>query len=198
MTSPRDSAHFQDGRAAVFSWLARTLLFEIHDREFAVLLDGPIPEMLDRFVPGTADELRHALANAGARDELDAEFARLFLIPGPDAVPPIVTSWMTDATTEPLTPEALGEHVSRWRVAAGQWASPPPDPELGRIPDTHIASVLRVHAAAAADTNLQTAIESVVAGPIQAFARALQANAESRYYQAVGMMLQAWIVVPGT
>ncbi|MEO0479669.1 MAG: molecular chaperone TorD family protein [Planctomycetota bacterium] len=182
MSANTEKPDFSGLRASSLEWVAHVLLFELDQAHLDELLSGPIPEMLDQFVPGTADELEAAARSKDACDELAAEFARLFLIPSSTAVVPIVTSWVEDG--EPIRDLAV-----RWSTVVEELGVPPYDQQIGRIPPTHIAAVLRAYAFTTGDETMQSEIEATAVPPIRLFAESLRDNAQAPFYRALGIML---------
>jgi TorA maturation chaperone TorD len=80
------------GRAAILSLLSRILLKEVDGPLLAQLGRDDVAGVLDALDPGASAEIAEAARDEAAREALDVEYCRLFVLPG--GVSPYALAWI--------------------------------------------------------------------------------------------------------
>ena len=181
-------------RAPIYSWLSRLLVREIQPSDWEALRSQPIRSILVRLEPNLATELGRDLCKAN-REELDEEFARLFLLPG--GVSPFATHWIASTSKEQQekTRDEISVLVERSLAAIGR--SPIHDEPWGRIPKDHIAVLFDLIAEAEAssdvrDREVAAHLDRELLGEwIASFGNALEEQARNPLYRALGGVVVA-------
>jgi len=173
------------GEAAIRHLLAHLFLREADAPLLAQLARSEVAEVLDLLEPGTAATLRGTTWDAAALDDLAAEYARLFLLPG--GVSPFAASWMEGAEggIRARLREEIGTLYAALQVA-------PSAHGLGNVPADHIGMLLALQAAAIereAGGGLARRVGRLLAPWATRFAEGVLAASDHMIYRAAARLL---------
>lgn len=172
-------------RAAILSLLSRVIVREADAALLAHLSRPEIADVLERLEPGVGAEIERALAEPTAREDLDVEYCRLFLLPG--GVPPFAVAW---------TGGEAGTVRARLQAEVGAvleaLALRPGDHGLGNLPLDHVGVLLALAAVAEArepDGPLAAEALGLLRPWGGRFAAALAETSEAGLYRATARLL---------
>ena len=175
------------GRAAVLSLLSRILLKEVDGPLLAQLGRDDVAGALDALDPGASAEIAAAARDEGAREALDVEYCRLFLLPG--GVSPYALAWIGGEVGA-----ARAGLQTRIGGLLDDLGLRPGDHGLGNLPLDHVGVLLAL-AAVAEERDPRGAQASRAAALLRPwgrrFAAALEAAAEAALYRASARVLAA-------
>ncbi len=173
------------GRAAILSLLSRLFLREVDDALLGELAREDIAETLDTLAPGARAEVTAALEDESAREALDVEYCRLFILP--KGVSPFAASWASDGPT--MERAALEDRIGTLFDALRMR---PRDGELGRLPADHVGILLAL-ASVAETRDEQGALAEESLAILRAgqapFASAVAEKTTSHLYRASALLL---------
>lgn len=176
------------GRAGILSLLSRLLLEEVDVRLLEELSREEVRGGLEALEPGVGGEIAAAREDAAAREALDVEYCRLFVLPG--GVPPYAAAWAAADDDPSAARFAHGERLGTLLDVLGLRLQ---DFGRGRVPADHAGIALALAAVAhAKDAEGDVAASALdLLRPWGArFAAALAARSEARLYAAAGRLLE--------
>jgi TorA maturation chaperone TorD len=177
-------------RAPIYAWLARLLVREIQAPDWDALRAEPIRGILARLEPALDAELDNELTSL-AQENLHAEFARLFLLPG--GVSPFATQWISDHSMRDRTRDEITGLIKRSLSALGRMEIH--QEPWGRLPSDHIAVIFDVVAQADAssdprDRKVAAHLDRELLGAwLGSFGRTLSEQAHHPLFRALGEVL---------
>ena len=173
-------------RSAVLSLLSRLFLREVDEALLRQLTREDIAATLEALAPGAAAEVTRALRDEGAREELDVEYCRLFLLP--KGVSPFAAAWGWSDTQEQraVLQDRIGGLFDRLRLR-------PQDSGLGHLPADHVGILLAL-ASVALTGDEQGALADEALAILRAgrdrFAAAVAERTTSPLYRASALLLE--------
>lgn len=173
------------GRAAILSLLSRVLLTEVDDDLLDDLAREDVGEVLEVLEPGVGREIEAARKDAQAREALDVEYCRLFVLPG--GVPPHAAAWAGDDPSAARVGygERLGSLLDVLELRLQDFGQ-------GRAPGDHVGIALALAAVAHtrdAEGDVAVAVLDLLRPWGPKFAEALAGRSEARLYAAAGRLL---------
>ena len=179
----------RDDLAAVHLLLASLFLREADAPLLAQLATPDIADVLDLLEPGARAYLQETDWSEAARDELAAEYARLFLLP--KGVSPYAVSWLPGE--EGAVRARLGDEIGALQAAL---RVRPADLGLGNVPADHIGMLLALAAVALeretapADGGLAARVHALLGAWAPQFAASLLEGTGNPLYRAAARLLQ--------
>lgn len=172
-------------RSAVLSLLSRLFLREADGALLQALMREDIAGTLDGLAPGTRAEVAGALEDEHAREELDAEYCRLFILP--KGISPFAATWSGEGP--PAESGVLEEQIGALFDALGMR---PQEGDFGRLPLDHVGILLALASEAATrDEQGELAQEclAILRTGRDGFAAAVAAETTSCLYRASALLL---------
>ncbi len=167
--------------APLYELLARLLTSEVDEDLVRALRDPAAAPLLERLAPGVGQEQLDL-------DELAAEFARLFLIPG--GTPPFASAWAPEDA-----PEELAERIAAFVHGAMEALAVEQSGVAGRLSLDHAGLLCSLIAKGLEGDDRQQALarhirDEALAPWAPALGAALQVKARSGVYRATGALLE--------
>lgn len=173
------------GRAAILSLLSRILVREVDGSLLAQLEREEIRGVLETLDPAVTAEIAEAARDESAREALDVEYCRLFLLPG--GVSPYALGWVGGEEGA-----SRAELQARIGGLLDDLGLRPADHGLGNLPLDHVGVLLALAA-------LTTERDPDGAASVEAFdllcpwglrfAAALEATSDAALYRATARLL---------
>ena len=175
------------GRAAILSLLSRVLVKEVDEALLVELGRDDVAAVLESLAPGVTAEVARAVKDEAAREALDVEYCRLFVLP--HGVAPYAVAWA--GGEEGATRADL---QSRIGGLMDDLALRPAAHGLGNLPLDHVGVLLALAAVADArgeEDELRAAAFDLLRPWGLRFAAALDTASRSALYRAAARLLAA-------